>query len=138
MISFNSSVSDFDIPRPKFYKIWLHAVIKSESKTAGDIQYVFCDDEFLLEINQSFLKHDTLTDIITFPASTSDVILSGEIYISIPRVKENAIQIQTKFDDEFARVLVHGLLHLIGYKDKTALEIVEMRAKEDYYLNLQP
>lgn len=138
MISYSSLYSEFELQNPAFYKDWLANVILTEGKIIGEIHYVFCDDEFLLSINQAYLDHDTLTDIITFPTSSSDEILSGEIYISIPRVKENAQLNQSDFDDEIARVLVHGVLHLVGYKDGTDFEKIEMRAKEDYYLNLQP
>lgn len=138
MISFNSLNSEFELQKASYFKSWLVAVIEAEKKIVGEIQYVFCDDKFLLTINQTYLNHDTLTDIITFPTSTSGNILSGEIYISIPRVKENAELVHQKYEDEIARVLVHGVLHLIGYNDSTISEKTEMRAKEDYYLNLQP
>lgn len=138
MISFNSLTPDFEIQDPNTFKNWLVSVIQSENKLIGDIQYIFCDDNYLLEINKNYLKHDTLTDIITFPSTISDTVLSGEIYISIPRVTENAEQNQDKFVNELVRVLVHGILHLIGYNDKTPSEKREMRAKEDYYLDLQP
>jgi rRNA maturation RNase YbeY len=138
MINFNSLYPEFELQTTNYYKSWLVSVIHAEKKIVGEIQFVFCDDAFMLTINQTYLNHDTLTDIITFPTSISGNILSGEIYISIPRVKENAQLIHSNFDNELARVLVHGVLHLIGYKDGTIDEKTEMRAKEDYYLNLQP
>ena len=138
MISFSSLYSEFELQNPGFFKDWLADVILAEGRIIGEIQYVFCDDEFLLSINQTYLNHDTFTDIITFPTAVSDTILSGEIYISIPRVNENARLNQTDFENEIARVLVHGVLHLVGYKDGSDTEKIVMRAKEDYYLNLHP
>lgn len=138
MISFSSLYSEFELQTPGFFKNWVADVILAEGRIIGDIQYVFCDDEFLLSINRAYLKHDTFTDIITFSTSSADEIVSGEIYISIPRVKENAQLNQSDFKNEIARVLVHGVLHLVGYRDGSDLEKIEMRAKEDYYLNLQP
>lgn len=131
-------VSGFRIENAKQRTKWLNSILKSEKKTTGEIVYVFCDDEFLLGINQSYLNHETLTDIITFPTSTSMEVVSGEIYISIPRVKENAVKNLCDFDQELSRVMVHGVLHLLGYNDGTTVEKLEMRAREDYYLNLQP
>lgn len=138
MISFNSLFSEFEIQKSTILKEWLVSVILAEGRIVGDIHYVFCDDEFLVSINQTYLKHETYTDIITFPTTTSELIISGEIYISIPRLEENALINQSTFHHELSRVLVHGILHLTGYNDKTLSEKKEMRAKEDYYLNLQP
>jgi len=138
MVSFSFLEIDDDIlDRPGIIQ-WLKLVIKSEKKASGDIQFIFCNDEFLLGINQAYLNHDTYTDIITFPTSQNASIISGEIYISIERVKENASIRNIKFEFELSRVMVHGILHLMGYRDKTKAEQSEMRAKEDYYLNLQP
>lgn len=116
----------------------IRKVVKSEGKSEGDLVYIFCGDEYLLRINRTFLDHDTLTDIITFPASTSREIISGEIYISLERVIENAGSLGLEFEQELRRVVVHGVLHLLGYGDQTAAEQQLMRAKEDYYINLQP
>jgi rRNA maturation RNase YbeY len=112
--------------------------IRKEGKVPGEITYVFCDDGFLLEINQQFLQHDTLTDIVTFPTSVSADVISGEIYISLDRVEENAKEMNVDFDQELKRVAVHGVLHLLGYEDHTADQKTQMRAKEDYYINLPP
>jgi probable rRNA maturation factor len=117
---------------------WLKEIINYEKKIAGDIQYIFCNDDYLYDINVRFLNHDSLTDIITFPTSANTEIISGEIFISIDRVKENSSNMQIQFDSEFMRVLAHGILHLLGYKDKSQSEKKQMRSKEDYYLNLQP
>jgi len=138
MISFNSLDKKFYLTNPVRSRQWLLVVISHEDKIAGDINYIFCNDNYLADINWRYLQHDTLTDIITFPTTESDTIVSGEIYISFERVKENAKNLGLSFDDEFDRVLVHGILHLIGYNDHRPLEKQQMRAKEDYYLHLQP
>lgn len=100
------------------------------------INIIFCSDEYLLDLNRNFLKHDTLTDIITFPFMENDDNISGDIYISIPRVKENAENFGQDFEAELQRVMVHGILHLLGYKDKSKIAKAEMTAKEDLYLDL--
>ena len=117
------------------HKIWLQKVIRSEGKLPGDISYIFCDDEYMLVQNKSFLNHDTYTDIITFDDCFGDVI-SGSILISLDRVGENAEKFGKTFDNEFLRVLVHGTLHLCGYKDKTESDAKIMRQKEDEALAL--
>jgi rRNA maturation RNase YbeY len=123
---------------PTIYFPWIKQAIQKENHQTGDIFYHFCSDDFLLKINREYLQHDYLTDIITFPLSTQPKIISGEIFISIDRVKENASILRTGFEREFARVLIHGVLHLLGYDDHTDEEKREMRAKEDYYLSLLP
>ncbi len=117
---------------------WIKQSIEKENHQTGDLFYHFCSDEFLLTVNRNFLQHDYLTDIITFPLSTRPEIISGEIFISVDRVRENAALLKTAFEEEFARVLIHGVLHLLGYNDHTDEEKLEMRAKEDYYLSLLP
>ena len=140
MISFKSIKAGFELKDPAFFRSWLKVVIKTEGKRKlGEIQYILCDDKYLLLINKKFLKHDTFTDIITFSSSAnSKSIISGEIYISIERIEENMKLYRSNFKTEFSRVLVHGLLHLLGYNDSTSDEKTIMRKKEDYYLNLQP
>jgi probable rRNA maturation factor len=113
---------------------WLNHITMEEEKKTGDITYVFCDDNFLLKKNQKFLNHETLTDIITFDYSDNKII-SGDILISIDRVKDNAKIFKVSFFNELKRVMAHGLLHLIGYNDKTEKEITLMRDKENYYLS---
>ena len=108
--------------------------MREEGKQFESLDYIFCSDEYLLEINQTYLKHDDLTDIITFNLSDGGGILKGEIYISVERVLDNSILFNTTFRDELARVVFHGALHLCGYEDKGKKEQVEMRKKEDYYL----
>jgi probable rRNA maturation factor len=115
---------------------WFEATAKSEGKHIGALNYIFCDDEYLIKINVEFLQHDTYTDIITFDYSVGDELIS-DIYISTERVAENAKEFGETFDGELNRVLIHGLLHLCGYKDKTEEEATLMRSKENYYLSLQ-
>jgi rRNA maturation RNase YbeY len=117
------------------HKIWLQRVIRKEGKVPGDISYIFCDDDYMLERNISFLNHDTYTDIITFDECVGDMV-AGSILISLDRVGENADKFGKTFDNEFLRVLVHGTLHLCGYKDKTDDEAKLMRQKEDEALAL--
>ncbi|MFT7036570.1 MAG: putative rRNA maturation factor [Cyclobacteriaceae bacterium] len=109
---------------------WIGDIIITEGYVEGDISYVFCDDNFLLDINKEFLDHDTLTDIISFDYSLGKQI-HGEIYISVERVAENAISFDSKFLDELHRVIIHGVLHYCGYKDKNEKEAKLMRIKED-------
>ncbi|MBP3839609.1 MAG: rRNA maturation RNase YbeY [Chryseobacterium sp.] len=113
---------------------WLEDLIVSEQKKPGDINYIFCDDEYLLQINREHLQHDYYTDVITFDYVKGKTI-SGDIFVSLPRISENAVNLSKDFDSELHRVLAHGVLHLCGYKDKLDTEIAEMRQKEDFYLN---
>lgn len=129
------STTDFDISNQEEYRLWLLSVIESEQKTLGELTYVFCSDEYLLDINQSYLQHDTLTDIITFDYTEGDSI-STEIYISIDRVKENAEEFGVDFEKELKRVMAHGVLHCCGYKDLTQEEKDLMRAKENLKIEL--
>ena len=114
--------------------VWLEDIILTEGKKPGDINYIFCDDEYLLQVNKEYLHHDYYTDIITFDYVKGKTI-SGDIFVSLPRIFDNAETLSKDFDSEFFRVLAHGILHLCGYKDKTDEEISVMRNKEDYYLN---
>ena len=115
-------------------KKWLNQVISNEAKEEGDITYIFCDDDYLLEKNIRFLNHNTLTDVITFDYCEGNSV-GGDIFISIERVKENSEVFKVDFLTELNRVMVHGLLHLLGYKDKTEKESNLMRKKENYYLS---
>ncbi|MCR4878900.1 MAG: rRNA maturation RNase YbeY [Bacteroidales bacterium] len=117
------------------HKIWLQQVIRKEGKVPGDIAYIFCDDDYMLERNVAFLNHDTYTDIITFDECVGNIV-AGSILISLDRVGENAEAFGKSFENEFLRVLVHGTLHLCGYKDKTEDEAKTMRQKEDESLAL--
>ena len=138
MITFNTLLEGFELKNPENLKSWLKEILSENNKVLGDIVYVLADDTYLHKINKDFLDHDTLTDIITFETSVDPSVISGEIFISIERVKENAIKQKQQFDKELARVIVHGVLHLIGYDDKTSEQKLKMRAKEDYCLNLLP
>jgi len=116
-------------------RIWIEDVIKKEKKIVGDITYIFCDDDYLLERNKEFLNHSTLTDIITFNYCIDNNI-SSDIMISIDRVKENSTIFENSFNEELKRVMIHGILHLIGYNDKSEEEEELMRKKENFYLNM--
>ena len=129
MIEFNKENVVFDFDEATHLS-WLSSVIISENKTEGEITYLFCTDEYLLDLNQRFLDHDTLTDIITFD-NTMGNLVSADICISIDRVKDNAKDFNVSFEEELRRVLVHGVLHICGYKDKSASEAELMRSKEN-------
>lgn len=111
-------------------------VAGSEIKTLGDISIIFCSDNYILDVNLRYLHHDYFTDVITFDYCEGNR-LSGDLFISVDSVRENAVEFGTEFDDELHRVIVHGLLHLIGYDDHTPEDQKQMRDKEDYYLGLR-
>lgn len=115
------------------YTAWLEEIILSEEKKPGDINYIFCDDDYLLKVNQDYLQHDYYTDIITFDYVKGRTI-SGEIFVSLQRISDNASTLSKNYEEELRRVLAHGILHLCGYKDKTEEEEKQMRGKEDHYL----
>lgn len=134
-ITFNFE-NDFKLKKKKVLKHWLKEIAKKYNRKIGELNYIFCDDEYLLNINNKYLQHDFYTDIITFDNSVSELLIEGDIYISTDRVHENAIEFNKPKDEELARVLAHGLLHLIGYKDKTEEEITEMRLAEEDALKM--
>jgi probable rRNA maturation factor len=134
MISFNYEI-DFEIQEETIYTDWISSVILSENKSEGEINYIFCDDDYLVEINQQYLDHDTLTDIISFDYSLGNEI-HGDIYISIERVRENAEEFKVSFEEELKRVMIHGVLHYCGYKDKSESDEQLMRSKEDEKIKL--
>ena len=134
MINFFNQVSESLQECPENTLPWITAVIQEENFVEGDINYIFMNDEMLLELNKKFLDHDTYTDIITFDLSEKENVVSGEIYISTDRVIENAAKYNVIYPEEMHRVLIHGILHLCGYNDKSEEEKEEMRAKENYYL----
>lgn len=136
MINFHLEDIDFKIQQKQKIKNWLKSVVVSEGFVLGDLNYVFCSDDYLLKINVEYLEHDYLTDIITFDNSEDEELIEGDIFISIDRVKDNARTFQVSDDYELKRVLVHGILHLCGYFDKTDEEEKLMRAKENQYLQL--
>jgi probable rRNA maturation factor len=129
---------DFHFTTIRKTKTWLKEVIKAEKKSLGELNYIFCSDGFLTTINFQYLHHNTFTDIITFDTSEDVRFIEGEIFISIDRVKENALKFNASFQDELHRVMVHGVLHLVGYSDKTSQQTKIMRKKEDAYLSLRP
>jgi probable rRNA maturation factor len=134
-INFYSPEVSFNLKNKTGHRNWILQIISAENKTAGELSFIFCTDEFLHSMNLQYLNHDTLTDIITFDY-TADNTISGEIFISIERVRENALKFNTEFNAELLRVMSHGVLHLCGYKDKTKQEKHIMRSKEDSALAL--
>ena len=124
-----------EITLPPNTENWLKDLIISEDKKPGEINYIFCDDDHLLQVNKDFLNHDYYTDVITFDYVKGKTI-SADIFVSLPRISENAQAHSKDFKSELHRVLAHGLLHLCGYKDKTDDEKTEMRSKEEYYLKI--
>ncbi len=137
MISFSNQDITFVLKKKLEVRNWVRSILEREGKLAGELAFIYCSDEFLLGLNKQYLKHDTLTDIITFDYSEKELI-SGDVFISIERVKENAGLFSKTFDLELGRVMAHGVLHLAGYKDKTTERKKEMRTKEDLYLPLYP
>jgi rRNA maturation RNase YbeY len=128
------SECDFQIQNEVSISKWLKDSIANENKELGEINYIFCEDNYLLKKNQEYLNHNTLTDIITFDYSEGNK-LSADIFISVERVKENAVIFAVSFEQELKRVIIHGILHLMGYKDKSEEESKIMRSKEDFYLS---
>lgn len=135
-IEFRYADRQLQIPAKTAIKQFVEIIFRKEKKALSQITYVFCSDEFLLKMNRDFLQHDYYTDIITFGLSEKDEPVQAEIYISLDRVRDNASNLGGSFKDECLRVIVHGALHLCGYKDKTKSEITMMRNKEDQYLRL--
>lgn len=129
MIIFNYE-TDFKLQKEDSYTDWINQVIVSEGFMCGDINYIFCNDDYLHEINVKYLNHDTLTDIISFDY-TEGIIISGDIFLSVERVKDNALDFDVSFNLELLRVMVHGVLHYCGYEDKSEEDEKLMRAKEN-------
>ncbi len=126
----------FILPRKVRIRKWIKQSIKNEGKWPGVINFIFCDDQYLVELNIKYLKKNTLTDIITFPDDLNDQSIGGDLYISIDRVQDNAVIFKQDVSDELLRVMIHGVLHLLGYSDGTFKEKERMRTKEDYYILL--
>jgi rRNA maturation RNase YbeY len=133
MIHFCTEDITFSLKEKLKHKAWLNEVAKQEGKKILELTYVFCSDEYLLQINQEYLNHDTLTDIVTFDNSEDPKKIEGDIFISIERVRENGNKLGTSAT-ELERVMVHGLLHLLGYKDKKKEDKALMTEKEDFYI----
>ena len=136
-ITFINKHTDLSIPETIKTSSWMKECIREEAFLLGKLQYTFLNDEDLHKINVDFLNHDTYTDVITFDYNRNNIVF-GEIYISLDRIQENAQQNNTTFQNEWHRIVIHGLLHLLGYKDKSVEEKMLMTSKEDYYLSLQP
>ena len=136
-IHFFSEDISFILTNEQQSVVWIDAVLSKEEQHAKTINYIFCSDSYLLKFNQEYLSHDTLTDIITFDNSEEKGKIEADIFISIDRVKENAHSLEKEFDQELHRVIIHGLLHLLGYNDKTEVDKAEMRKKEDACLSLR-
>ena len=136
MISYYFEDTDFIFRGKTLNNGWLRLVAESEIRKIGDISIIFCSDNYILDVNQKYLQHDYFTDIITFDYCEGDKI-SGDLFISVDSVKENAIEYGTDFKEELNRVIVHGILHLIGYDDHNDDDIRQMRSKENYYLSLR-
>jgi len=135
MIAFNNEI-EFTLDNQENLQEWITQSIEKERFKIGEVNYIFCSDEQLLEKNIEFLNHDTYTDIISFDY-TMGKLISGDIFISIDRVTENSEAFNTSFIDELNRVMIHGILHYCGYKDKSEEDKKLMRSKEDYYLSLR-
>ena len=129
MISFNYE-TDFKLDNEAHYEDWISRIIESEGFDEGEINYIFCDDEYLHKINVEYLDHDTLTDIISFDYTVGNLI-QGDIFVSVERVKDNANDFNVSFEEELKRVLSHGVLHYCGYKDKSPKDEALMRSKEE-------
>jgi probable rRNA maturation factor len=134
-IDFFVQIDHFKFSNKRIIKSWIITCSKKEAKQIDLLNIVFCSDDYLHELNLTYLRHDTLTDIVTFDYSNGNKI-AGEIFISIDRVLENSAKYSTEFSDELHRVIIHGVLHLCGYKDKKKGDKVQMRKKEDSYLSL--
>src|SRR5690606_857932 len=135
MINFNIEVGGFQLTDRRRKKAWLKNLVLSHGSKPGDLNYIFLSDEELLKINIEYLNHSTYTDIITFDNSETQEMIEGDIFISVERVKENAGKFETTFERELIRVMAHGVLHLLGYRDKTPAEVQAMRDAEEKALN---
>ncbi len=124
------------IPGKRILRIWIRTIVEAERHKPGDINIILCDDSFLLKLNKRFLKKHTLTDIITFPTNENPELISGDLYISRVRVKENAHKYNSTIFNELSRVIIHGILHLLGYADENEKEIGIMRMKEEECLHI--
>lgn len=136
MVSYFFENTDFLFKGKVKNNRWLKIVAESEIRKLGDINIIFCSDNYILDINQRFLGHDYFTDIITFDYCEGEK-LSGDLFVSVDSVRENSVEYGTTFNEELCRVMVHGVLHLIGYDDHTKAQQKQMREKENYYLSLR-
>lgn len=134
-INFFVEEIDFKLKNKKTLRDWIENTLSAENRILKEINFIFCNDAYLLKINQKYLQHDTYTDIITFDNSETEEEIVSDIFISVERVTENALSFQIPSLHELHRVMIHGVLHLAGYKDKSAKDIKIMRSKENFYLN---
>ena len=137
MISFQGVDVDVPVMNREVLKKWINGFVGSYGKVVGELYYLFCSDEYLYKMNVEVLRHDYYTDVITFQSNDNDTVLSGDIYISIDRVKENALALGLRYEDELNRVMAHGVLHLMGFKDKTDEDAIMMRQQEDFCLKMR-
>ena len=136
MIRYFKEDTKFDFKSRALNNKWLKMVAESDIRRIGDINIIFCSDNYILDVNMKYLQHDYFTDIITFDYCEKNR-LNGDLFISVDSVRENALFYGTEFSDELNRVIVHGILHLVGYDDHSEEDIAVMRSKEDYYLGLR-
>lgn len=136
-VRFFSEEIRFKLSNPRKTASWIRNTVSSEKKELGELNFIFCSDEYLRSLNNQYLKHDTFTDIVTFDNSEVSGVIEGDVYISVERVKENSNTFQSEFLRELNRVIIHGVLHLVGYTDKSTKDKATMRRKEDAYLSLQ-
>ena len=134
-IEFHSEDIEFSLSNPEQVADWIATIIEQHDFELAGLTYIFCSDDYLHQINVEYLDHDTLTDIITFDNSSEDKVITGDIFISIERIRENAAKFNQSVTDELHRVIIHGALHLLGYKDKTAIDSKNMTQMEDKYLD---
>jgi probable rRNA maturation factor len=137
VIAFHAQDITFKLPQPRATRLWIQKVVALEKKKLEHLNYIFCSDEYLLTINQQYLQHHSLTDIITFDHTEKKGLIEGDIFISVERVRANAKELQQTIDSELHRVIIHGVLHLLGYSDKSQSDKLRMRKKEDAYLSLR-
>ncbi len=133
MIDFNFEDVSFDLPDKDALVSWIKSAIENEQKKMGNITYIFCSDEYLWDMNKQFLNHDYYTDIITFDY-VKDNVISGDLFISYDRIKDNAEKFNVLRETELLRVMIHGVLHLVGYDDLTDEDEIEIHKREDFYL----
>ncbi|MEO1099362.1 MAG: rRNA maturation RNase YbeY [Bacteroidota bacterium] len=137
-IHFHAEEVDFNLENPDYTRHWINLIITQEGSSLEELNFIFCSDDFLHRMNFEYLDHDTLTDIITFDQSEQSKSIEGDIFISIDRVTDNAKDLNSTFQDELDRVIAHGVLHLLGFTDKTDAEQSLMRKKEEACLSLRP
>lgn len=136
VVNFFEEDIKFKLPQKTIIRSWIKNVVQKEGANISEINYIFCSDPYLRQVNVEYLQHDYFTDIITFDNSEVEGTLEGDIFISIDRIRENSTDFSDSFDQELRRVIIHGVLHLLGYRDKSDDEQTLMRQKEDQYLSL--